>query len=142
MNFDGNVVRFGDSLAYGNVVNEDFNHLSGEVLEVGVTLNDLSAVVVDFDFYLDFLDLLTPVRNKFLKAVTVCNKVLGHLCIVSAADESFNLIHVQFPNTLGQFRNTLFIGGNVFENTVLLRLKVIAELNLPLQIVLVQILLG
>ena len=56
-----NVLRFGNSLAYGNVVNEDLNHLSGEVFEVCVTLDDLSAVVADFDFYVDFFDLFTTV---------------------------------------------------------------------------------
>ena len=56
MNFDGNVVCFGNSLAYGNVVNEDFNHLTIEVFEVHITLNDLFAVVTDFDFYIDLFD--------------------------------------------------------------------------------------
>ncbi len=142
MNFDGNVLCFWDSLTYGNVVNEDFHHLSGEVFEVCVTLDDLSAIVSDFDFYIDFFNLLTPVRNEFFKAVTVIDKVFGHLCIISTADESFDFIHIQFPNTLGQFRNTLFVGGNVFNDTVFLRLKVVTELDLPFQIVLVQILLG
>ena len=56
-----NVLSFGNSLAYGNVVNKDFHHLSGEVFEVCVTLDDLSAVVADFDFYVDLFDLLTPI---------------------------------------------------------------------------------
>ena len=56
-----NVLRFGYSLAYGNVVDKDLNHLSGEVFEACVTLDDLSAVVADFNFYLDFFNLFTLV---------------------------------------------------------------------------------
>ena len=56
-----NVLSFGDSLVYGNVVNKDINHLTIQVFEVCVTLDDLSAVVADFDFYIDFFDLFTTV---------------------------------------------------------------------------------
>ena len=77
------------------VVNQNFHHLAGQMLYVGVALNQFFTLITGLHLSLQLVQPVVRLFDLLFHALTVCRETVRHRDIVFLADDAFDLIHIQ-----------------------------------------------
>ena len=121
------------------VVNQNFHHLAGQMLYVGVALNQFLTLVTSQNLRLQLVQPLVRLLDLLFYALTVCRKAIRHRDVILLADDALDLIHIQGAQVSTVVLKLFLEFGLGFQPIYFLLFQVLAELDIALQFILIQL---